>query len=137
MRPETLAVHAGAEPDESTGAIAPPLHLSTTFRHGPAAERVAHYEYQREGNPTQDRLEQTLAALEAGAAALVFGSGMAAASALLESLPPGSHVLMPTDCYTGMRVLAREFLRDPYFPRRAAKALGEEVRGPRQYGRAW
>jgi cystathionine gamma-synthase len=110
MRPETLAVHAGAAPDESTGAIAPPLHFSTTFRHGPAGERVAHYEYQREANPTQDRLEEALAALEGGAAALAFGSGMAAMNALLESLPAGAHFIYPSDCYTGLRSLANEFL---------------------------
>jgi cystathionine gamma-synthase len=110
MRPETLAVHAAAEPDPATGAIAPPLHFATTFRHGPAGERIAGYEYQREGNPTQDRLETALAALEGGAAALAFGSGMAAMHALLESLPGGAHVLIPADCYTGLRVLAQEFL---------------------------
>jgi cystathionine gamma-synthase len=110
LRPETLAVHAGGAPDAATGAIAPPLHLSTTFAHGPAGERVAGYEYQREGNPTQDRLETMLSALEGGATALAFGSGMAAMSALLESLPPGARVLIPDDCYTGLRVLAEEFL---------------------------
>ena len=110
MRPETLAVHAGAEPDKATGAVAPPIHLSTTFAHGPAGERIAGYEYQREGNPTQDRLETALAALEGGEAALAFASGMAAISALLESLPNGARLLIPEDCYTGLRVLAREFL---------------------------
>ena len=109
-RIETLAVHAGGEPDESTGAVVPPIHLATTFRHGPAGERQAGYEYQRESNPTQDRLETALAALEGGAGSLCFGSGMAAMAALLESLPAGSHVLIPTDCYTGLRVLAGEFL---------------------------
>lgn len=110
MRPETLAVHASAEPDAQTGAIAPPLHLSTTFAHGPAGERVAGYEYQRERNPTQDRLESALAALEGGAAALAFASGMAAMAGLLECLPAGSHLLIPHDCYTGLRSLTREFL---------------------------
>lgn len=109
-RIETLAVHVGAEPDRETGAVAPPLHLSTTFQHGPAGERVAGYEYQREHNPTQARLEETLAALEGGAAALAFGSGMAAMNGLLESLPPGTHFLYPRDCYTGLRTLANEFL---------------------------
>ena len=110
MRLETLAVHAGAEPDAETGAVAPPIHLSTTFRHGPAAERAAGYEYQREGNPTQDRLEAALAALEGGEAALAYASGMAAISGLLEALPPGSRVLLPDDCYSGTRYLANEFL---------------------------
>jgi cystathionine beta-lyase/cystathionine gamma-synthase len=110
MRPETLAVHAGAEPDAATGAVAPPIHLSTTFAHGPAAERIAGYEYQREGNPTQDRLETALAALEGGATALAFASGMAAITALLEALPNGARILIPDDCYTGLRLLAQDFL---------------------------
>ncbi len=110
MRFETLAVHAGGEPDRETGALTPPIHLATTFRHGPAGERVAGYEYQREGNPTQDRLEAMLAALEAGESALALGSGMAAMSVLLDSLPTGSRLLIPDDCYTGLRVLAAEFL---------------------------
>lgn len=109
-RIETLAVHAGGEPDAATGAVAPPIHLSTTFAHGPAGERIAGFEYQREHNPTQQRLETALAALEGGAAALAFGSGMAAMNGLLEALPAGSHFLYPRDCYTGLRSLADEFL---------------------------
>lgn len=110
LHPATLAVHAGAEPDPDTGAVAPPIHLATTFKHGPAGERIAGYEYQREGNPTQDRLETALAALEGGEAALAFASGMAAMTAAFESLPTGARVLIPDDCYSGLRHLAREFL---------------------------
>ena len=110
MRLESLAVHAGAEPDPATGAIAPPLHLSTTFRHGPAGERVGGYEYAREGNPNVSQLEAGIAALEGGAAALAFSSGMAATDALFSALPPDSHVLIPRDVYHGVRVLGREFL---------------------------
>src|SRR6476620_3303949 len=109
LHPATLAVHAGAEPDAETGAVAPPIHLATTFRHGSAGERIAGYEYQREGNPTQDRLETALAALEGGESALAFASGMAAISGMLESLPAGARVLIPDDCYSGLRYLAREF----------------------------
>lgn len=122
LHPATLAVHAGAEPDSETGAMAPPIHLATTFKHGPAGERIAGYEYQREGNPTQDRLETALAALEGGAAALVFASGMAAISGLLESLPNGARVLIPDDCYTGLRLLAREFL-----PERGIRAIAVDM----------
>lgn len=122
MHPHTLAVHAGAEPDAATGAMAPPLHMATTFLHGPSGERVAGYEYQREGNPTQDRLEDALARLEGGEAALAFASGMAATSALLESLPEGARVLIPNDCYTGLRVLAHEFL-----PARGIEALAVDM----------
>lgn len=109
-RPCTLAVHAGNHADPATGAVAPPIHLATTFRHGPAGERIAGYEYQREGNPTNDRLREALVALEGGATALTFASGMAAMTTLLESLPPGSRVLFPDDCYSGLRMLFGEFL---------------------------
>lgn len=110
LRPGTLAVHAGNEVDPATGAVAPPIHLATTFRHGPAGERLAGYEYQREGNPTNDRLREALQALEGGASALTFASGMAAITTLLESLPAGSRVLFPDDCYSGLRMLFSEFL---------------------------
>ena len=110
LRPGTLAVHAGNEVDPATGAVAPPIHLATTFRHGPAGERLAGYEYQREGNPTNDRLREALQALEGGASALTFASGMAAITTLLESLPAGNRVLFPDDCYSGLRMLFSEFL---------------------------
>ncbi len=110
MRLETLAIHAGGEPDPETGALSPPIHLATTFRHGPAAERQAGYEYQREGSPTNDRLCAALAAVEGGEVGMAFASGMAAITALLESLPTGARVLIPDDCYTGLRVLASEYL---------------------------
>jgi cystathionine gamma-synthase len=90
--------------------MAPPIHLATTFQHGPAGERIAGFEYVREGNPTQERFETALAELEGGAAALAFASGMAAMTALLDSLPSGAHVIFPQDCYTGLRMLATEFL---------------------------
>jgi len=110
LHPHTQAVHAGGQPDPSTGALSPPLHLATTFQHGPAGERIAGFEYQREGNPTQERLETALATLEGGAAALVYATGMAAMNAMLESVPAGSHILIPAECYGGLRSLATEFL---------------------------
>jgi cystathionine gamma-synthase len=110
MKFETRAVHAGAEPDPATGALAPPIHLSTTFEHGPAAEMPRGYLYIRDANPTQTRLEEALASIEGGKTALVFGSGMAAGAAYLEAQPPGSHVLYPDDVYYGIRAIAVEFL---------------------------
>lgn len=110
MRIETLAIHAGGEPDRETGAVSPPIHLATTFQHGPAGERVAGFEYQREANPTQSRLEECLAAMEHGEAALAYGSGMAAMSGLLECLSAGAEVLIPKDCYGGLRSLGEEFM---------------------------
>ncbi len=110
FRPETLSVHIGNEADPATGAVAPPIHLATTFRHGAAGERIAGYEYQREGNPTNDRLREALAVLEGGEDAITFASGMAAISTLLECLPNGSRILIPDDCYTGLRMFCAEYL---------------------------
>ena len=110
MRLETLAIHAGGESDRETGAVTPPIHLATTFKHGPAAERIAGYEYQREANPTNDRLREAIAALEGAEQALTFASGMAAVTTLLESLPAGARIVIPDDCYAGVRMLATEFL---------------------------
>src|SRR5215470_4066940 len=110
MRLETIAVHAGAEIDSATGALAPPLHLSTTYEHGPAAEAIHQFLYIREKNPTQSRLEAALRDLEGGAAALVFSSGMAAAAALLQTLAPGTHIVFSDDIYIDVRNLVRDFL---------------------------
>lgn len=110
LRPETLCVHAGNEPDAATGAVAPPIHLATTFRHGADGTRVAGYEYQREGNPTNDRLCVAIAALEGAQRALTFSSGMAAISTLLESLPAPARIVMADDCYVGLQMYVREFL---------------------------
>lgn len=110
MRFETRAIHAAGEPDSLTGAIAPPLHLSTTFEHGPAGERRAGHLYIRESNPTQSRLEEALAQIEGGEAALAFSSGVAAGAAYLQALDPGSHVLFHRDIYYAFRTMALEYL---------------------------
>jgi len=110
MHIHTIAVHAGAETDASTGALSPPVHLSTTFEHGPAGEELLGFSYFRDGNPTQSRLEQAMTQLEGGAAALVFASGMAAGAAILQSLAPGSHVIFPDFMYADFRVLCRQYL---------------------------
>lgn len=109
MRFDTLAVHAGAEPDPETGALAPPIHLSTTFEHAPDNSSTG-FTYQREDNPTQHRLEIALATLDGGERALAFATGMAAGAAILQALPPGSHVLFQDDLYHGYRSLARDYL---------------------------
>ncbi|MGE4070602.1 MAG: PLP-dependent aspartate aminotransferase family protein [Lysobacterales bacterium] len=107
MRLETVAVHAAAEVDRETGAVAPPIHLSTTFEHPADAGAPSAYVYARYANPTQDRLEAALAALDGGTSALAFASGMAAATALLQNLAPGSHVLMADNTYFAVRKLAQ------------------------------
>jgi cystathionine gamma-synthase len=108
MRFETIAIHAGSEVDEVTGAVAPPIHLSTTFERNVEGETPRGFSYIRDGNPTQDRLEVALAAIEAAQAALSFASGMAAAATLLQSLPPAAHVLLPDDCYYALRALGSD-----------------------------
>lgn len=110
MKFETLVVHAGNAPDVVTGAVAPPLHLSTTYARDEQGEPPAGHTYIRDSNPTQTQLEEALAPLEGGEAALVFASGMAAGITLLQTLAPGSHVLFPDDAYYGFRVAAEEMM---------------------------
>jgi cystathionine gamma-synthase len=110
MKFETLAVHAGPGPDPSTGALAPPIHLATTFARDEAGTPLGGHTYIRESNPNQVALEAALAPLEGGEAALVFASGMAAGIALLQTLPAGSHVVLPHDAYYAFRIAGREFL---------------------------
>jgi len=110
MRFETLVVHAGSSMDAATGAVAPPIHLSTTFHHTSDGRPVGPHVYARESNPTQSRLEEALATVEGGEASLVFGSGVAAGAALLQALEPGSHVLFHKDIYYTFKTIAREYL---------------------------
>ena len=109
MHFETLAVHAAKEVDPATGAIVPPLHLSTTYARDENLALYGPSQYVREGNPTQAIFERALAEVEGGESALAFASGVAAATAALQSLAPGSHVLFPDDAYYGMYQIAEEF----------------------------
>ncbi|MGI8613691.1 MAG: cystathionine gamma-synthase [Nocardioidaceae bacterium] len=99
---ETLAIHAGQEPDPATGAVAPPIHPTSTYRQDGVGGLRGGYEYSRTANPTRAALEQCLAALEHGSEGLVFASGMAAEDTLLRTLTsPGDHVVIPNDAYGG------------------------------------
>jgi cystathionine gamma-synthase len=108
MRIETLAVHAGHEVDAGTGAVAAPIHLSTTFERDAEGNYPHGYIYGRSANPNRSALEVALAALEGGEEAAAFGSGLAACSAVLQALAAGDHVITPTDVYHGMTKLLRE-----------------------------
>lgn len=108
MHFETKAIHSGSAVDTDTGAVAPPIHLSTTFERTAEGEPSHGFSYIRDSNPTQERLEEALAAIDGGEAALAFASGMAAASALLQTLPRSAHVLLPPDCYYNVRGLAAD-----------------------------
>jgi cystathionine gamma-synthase len=103
---ETLAIHAGQEPDPTTGAVVPPIYqVSTYAQDGVGGLRTGlgvGFEYSRSGNPTRHALETCLAALEAGARGLAFASGLAAEDTLLRTLcQPGAHVVIPDDAYGG------------------------------------
>jgi cystathionine gamma-synthase len=106
---ETLAIHAGQEPDPLTGAVVPPIYQVSTFKQDGVGRPRGGYEYARTANPTRTALEQCLAALEGGPAALAFASGMAAEDGLLRTVcSPGDHVLIPDDAYGGTyRLFAR------------------------------
>src|SRR5215470_4927134 len=108
MRQETLAIHAGRDTDPSTGAIAPPIHLSTTFLRAPDGDFPGGHIYSRTSNPNREALESALAALEGGAAAAAFSSGMAAVTAVMQALAPGDHILVASDAYHGTARLMRE-----------------------------
>ncbi len=96
---ETRAIHAGQDPDPATGAVVPPIHLATTFaQHEPGK---ATYEYSRSDNPTRKVLEAAVADLEGAGHGFAFASGMAAEDALLRSLRPGDHLIVPNDAYGG------------------------------------
>lgn len=96
----TLAIHAGQHPDPQTGAVNVPVYLSSTFElTGIGTDRG--WDYSRAGNPTRDRLETALAALEGGVSAHVFTTGMAALSALFAMLRAGDHLICSKDVYAG------------------------------------
>jgi cystathionine gamma-synthase len=106
---ETRAIHAGQEPDPLTGAVVPPIYQTSTFKQDGVGGLRGGYEYSRSANPTRTALEQCLAALEEGPAALAFASGLAAEDGLLRTVcSPGDHVLIPDDAYGGTyRLFAR------------------------------
>lgn len=101
LRFETLAVHAGHKIDPSTGAVVAPIHMSTTFERDADGSYPRGYMYSRNHNPNRNALEDALSALEGGAAAAAFGSGLAAVTAAFQGLQPGDHVVAPKDIYHG------------------------------------
>jgi cystathionine beta-lyase/cystathionine gamma-synthase len=112
MEFETLSVHAGQEPDPTTGAVMTPIYQTSTFAQL-GVGRHRGYEYARTANPTRTALEKCLAALENAAYGLAFASGMAAIDAVLRLLPAGAHVLAGNDIYGGTYRLFERLLR-PY-----------------------
>ncbi|MBM3521133.1 MAG: PLP-dependent transferase, partial [Alphaproteobacteria bacterium] len=103
LRPETIAAHALKAVDEATGAVVPPIHLSTTYGRDGDYQPKLKENYQRNGNPTLWHAEAAVAALEKGHGALLFASGMAAITTLFETVPAGARVVAPSVMYYGTR----------------------------------
>jgi cystathionine gamma-synthase len=106
---ETNCVHAGRYIDPATGAVAPPINLSTTFERKPDYSPEG-YIYGRSANPNREQLETCMAALEEGATAMAFASGSAAASAVFQALRPGDHVICTRDAYHNILRILREVM---------------------------
>ena len=98
---DTLAVHAGAEPDELTGAVSPPIYQTSTFAQDGVARPRRGYEYARSQNPTRERLERAVARLEGGATGIAFASGSATTAAIAELAAPGDEIVVGDDVYGG------------------------------------
>lgn len=109
MEFETRAIHAGQDPDPTTGAIITPVYLTSTYVQEEVGVHKG-YEYSRTGNPTRTALQTCLASLEGARHGLCFASGLAATDAVLRLLSPGDHILIPDDAYGGTyRIVARVF----------------------------
>jgi cystathionine gamma-synthase len=104
---ETLAVHAGAEPDELSGGVSPSIQMSATFKQDGVGKPRRGYEYGRSGNPTRQALEAAIAALEGGKHGLAYASGLAATQNALYLLGPGERLLLSDDAYGGTWRLAK------------------------------
>ncbi|MET0344279.1 MAG: aminotransferase class I/II-fold pyridoxal phosphate-dependent enzyme [Polyangiales bacterium] len=110
MKIETLSVHVGRAVDAATGAVVPPLHLSTTFERAVDGSYPNGYVYTRPANPTRLELEACLAALEGGADALAFSSGSAASATVFALLRPGDRVVAPRESYHGTAKQLRDMI---------------------------
>ena len=123
MHPDTLAVHGAHGPDAATGAVAPPIYLSTTFERSADGSLPHGFIYARDANPNRMALERVLATLEAGASAAAFSSGQAATMAVFQALSPGDHVVLPESVYYGTRKLM-----DQVFGRWGLTMTGADMR---------
>jgi cystathionine gamma-synthase len=100
LDPRTRAVRSGLETDDATGAVVPPIHLTSTFAFRGFGDKRK-YDYSRSGNPTRDLLAEAIRDLEDGAGATITGSGMGAITLVGHLLPAGSRIVAPHDCYGG------------------------------------
>jgi cystathionine gamma-synthase len=105
MKIETRAVHSGRRIDPGAAAVSQPIYLSTTFERSAEGEYPLGFSYSREGNPNRRALEECLANLEGGKEALAFSSGLAVATAIMQGLEPGDHILASDDVYWALRTV--------------------------------
>ncbi|MET1005317.1 MAG: aminotransferase class I/II-fold pyridoxal phosphate-dependent enzyme, partial [Propionibacteriaceae bacterium] len=98
----TRAIHAGQEPDPTTGSVVPPIYATSTYAQDGVGGLRSGYEYSRSANPTRTALEECMAALEGGVRGFAFASGLAAEDTLLRAVgKPGAHMIVPDDAYGG------------------------------------
>lgn len=132
MKFATKAIHAGQEPDDSTGAVMTPIFQTSTYVQAGLGENKG-FEYSRTGNPTRTALEACMAAIEDGKYGLAFASGMAAESAILSLLSTGDHIVSCDDLYGGTyrifeRVMRRYNVEASYVPAGDVAAYEQAIR---------
>ncbi len=137
-------MHAGRAIDPATGAVAAPIHLSTTFQRAEDGGFPTGFDYARSDNPNRAALEKALALLEGGAVAAAFASGLAAATTVFQALAPNDHVVAPREAYHGVLRLLRDVfapwqlavdfvdMTDPGAIKKAVRARTQKFSGPRR-----
>ena len=133
VSPRTTAAQAGRHVDPAHGAVAPPIHPSTTFARDADYEPVSGHIYSRYSSPTVDHIEAVMADLDGGDAALAFSAGLGATTTVLETVPPGSHIVAPRVMYHGgqdwmVRMSERRDITITLFDQTRPEALAEALR---------
>ena len=128
----TKAIHAGNEADKITGSVSPPIHLTSTFKQD-AIGQTRGFDYSRVSNPTRQRVEQNLAALEGASHAMAFSTGMAATTALFQIFSEGDHILISRNTYGGtyrmsMNVLSRQGIEFEWIDSREPANVDKYIR---------
>ena len=129
---ETRAIHAGQDPDPTTGSVNVPVYLTSTYVQPKLGQHTG-YEYSRTGNPTRTALEQCVASLEEGKYGLAFASGMGAETTIMYLFAPGDHIVVSNDVYGGTyrlfeRVLAQYGLQFSYIDMTDPASVSEHLR---------
>jgi len=129
---ETRAIHIGSEADKETGAVSPPIQLASTFKQTAVGQNNG-FDYSRAGNPTRKRLEDNIATLEGGKYGISFSSGMAATTALFQTLNAGDHVIIGHNVYGGtyrmsVKVLSRHGIQFEFVDAREVSSIEASIK---------